>query len=108
MNIISTGNTSFFYSESGMIMFALLYTDGKVRSDIIGLTIEVYDSVENAKEWYNTIMYIINKADMYTLNKYCNLDDLESYKRESIHVLNSIYDNILSIYTIKPFTIKGE
>lgn len=45
----------FFKSEEHKLIFALLYTDTKLRADLLGLSEDLYLDKAKAKEWRNTV-----------------------------------------------------
>lgn len=50
----------FFISEEYKYIFALCYTDKKLRADLLGITEDLYEDNEKAKKWHNRIAKIVH------------------------------------------------
>lgn len=47
-------NDNFFISEDAKLIFALTQLDGEKRAEILGITKEMYSSLEKSKKWYRS------------------------------------------------------
>lgn len=70
----------YFASEVHKFVFALCYLDKAIRMELLGITEEMYEDKEKAKEWYRRIAKIIHPDT-------CKLHDSE----KAIAKLNELY-----------------
>lgn len=75
----------YFRNEGMKYMFALNHMQGKQRNKIIGLTEDLYDDKDKAKEWYEKVQFKISE--------YYNLDCQEE-AFNAFRELRSLYNNI--------------
>ena len=48
--------TNYFKGEREMFEFILLYTDGKKRSELLGVTFSCYSKKKIREDWYKNIL----------------------------------------------------
>lgn len=53
-------NDLFFVSEEAKLIFVLLYVDNEERAKLLGITEEMYESIELAKSWKSKIIKVIH------------------------------------------------
>lgn len=46
---------SYFSSPEAMIIFTLIYLDGEIREEVLGIKEEFYESIKKAKMWRGRI-----------------------------------------------------
>ena len=52
----------YFKSEADKIIFALLETDGKTRSSLLGITEDLYSDEQICEEWYAKLSAILESS----------------------------------------------
>lgn len=52
--------SDYFLSQEAFLIFALLYVDGEQRAKLLGITEDMYESLQKAKDWRNSIVKIIH------------------------------------------------
>lgn len=62
-------NNNFFKSERDKYVFCLTQLDGINRNKMIGLTEDLYDSLESANEWYEGILKILGPTDSIEISE---------------------------------------
>lgn len=62
MVLKSSTFSKYFASEVAMLIFALLETDGVLRTEMLGITQHLYHSVPKAESWYHDITTQLNEA----------------------------------------------
>lgn len=77
----------FFKSERDKYIFCLTQLDGTNRNRMIGLTDDVYDSIEFARNWYKGILEILGPDD-----------NTESTLARNN--LSKLYNNVLSSFIL--------
>ena len=70
----------YFVSEEHKYVFALLFTDNKVRMKLLGITEELYLNKDKAKLWYRNIIKKIHSDS-------CKITGCE----EAVTKLNELY-----------------
>lgn len=70
----------FFKSETHKYLFALLYTDKKLRMKLLDISEELYENENAAKSWRNKILKLIHPDN-------CELEGA----KEAIEKLNELY-----------------
>lgn len=55
-----TVNDPFFVSDEAKLIFILLYVDNEERAKFLGITEEMYESIELAKSWKSKIIKLIH------------------------------------------------
>jgi hypothetical protein len=75
---------SFFVDEQSMLIFTLLYLDGAVREEILGIREELYESQRKAKYWRAKLIKKIHPD-------YCH----HPKANEATSKLNSIYERMI-------------
>ena len=70
----------YFMSQAHKCVFALCYLDKGIRMELLGITEELYEDKEKAKDWYRRIAKIIRPDS-------CKLPDSE----KAIAKLNELY-----------------
>lgn len=78
-------NDEFFKSERDKYIFCLTQLDGTNRNKMIGLTDDLYDSLESVNNWYEEILKILGDTDSI---------EVENAKNE----LYKLYRVILEIF----------
>lgn len=77
----------FFKSEESKYLFCLTKVDGKKRNQVIGLTDELYDDKDKAKNWYWRIVKIIRP----------NVNNNDKTK-SAFNELKKLYDHIIQSF----------
>lgn len=62
--IIST-QLKYFKSEEELLLYILLYTDGKTKTDALGITDVHYTDKKTATMWYNSMNCLLNATIEY-------------------------------------------
>lgn len=75
---------SYFVSEAHKLIFALLFTDKKIRMELLGIEEELYLNEEKAKEWHHRIAKIIHPDT-------CTIEGCE----KAIMKLNELYSGMV-------------
>ena len=70
----------YFASEEHEYVFALCYLDKAIRMELLGITEELYEDKEKAKDWYHHIVKIVHPDT-------CKLPDCE----KAVAKLNELY-----------------
>lgn len=52
--------SDYFVSQEAFLIFVLLYVDGEQREKLLGITEDMYESLQKAKEWRNSIIRVIH------------------------------------------------
>lgn len=75
---------SYFSTKESMIIFALLYLEGDIRANILGIREDLYESEKKAKNWRGKIVKLIHPDKC----KHPRADDATSK-------LNAIYNRMI-------------
>lgn len=75
---------SYFIDEPSMLIFALIFLDGEIRENILGIREELYDSKNKAKYWKARLIKKIH-PDI------CN----HPSANEATAKLNSLYERMI-------------
>ena len=76
----------YFVSEAHKLVFALLFTDKKIRMELLGIGEELYLDKDKAKEWHYRIAKIIHPDT-------CKIEGCE----EAIMKLNELYAGMVKV-----------
>lgn len=76
---------TFFKSQAYKYIFALLYTDTKLRKELLEITEELYEDEKKAKEWRNKIILVIHPDN-------CQISGTIDANKK----LNELYDRMVS------------
>lgn len=74
----------YFVSEAHKLIFALIFTDKRIRMELLGITEELYLDKNKAKEWYHRITKMIHPDT-------CNI---EGCQKATIK-LNELYNGMV-------------
>ncbi len=53
----------YFKSEKDAIIFGILHTDQELKEQILGIDMSLYESKDNAKEWYSRLFKVLNHGN---------------------------------------------
>lgn len=73
----------YFKSKEAFLIFSLLHVDGEKRANLLGITEEMYESLDAAKEWKRQIISVIHSDRC----KHLSSD-------EAVAKLNEIYERM--------------
>ena len=73
----------YFASEEHMLIFALVYTDTSLRAKLLGITEELYENEEEAKQWRNKIVKKIHPD-------HCHIDGADAAVRKLMEFYKSM------------------
>ena len=76
----------YFVSEAHKLVFALLFTDKKIRMELLGIGEELYLDKEKAKEWHHRI----------AKNNHPDTSKIEGCE-EAIMKLNELYAGMVKV-----------
>lgn len=76
----------YFVSEAHKLVFALLFTDKKIRMELLRIDEELYLDKEKAKEWHHRIAKIIHPDT-------CKIEGCE----KAIMKLNELYAGMVKV-----------
>lgn len=52
--------SDYFISQEAFLIFVLLHTDGEKRAEMLGVTEELYESIQKAKAWKRSLVKILH------------------------------------------------